>query len=346
MNRFAAVLVAGALAVTLVSPAQAADAPSLRELAARQHLGVGTAVDMAALAGDPQYRQKIAQEFSSVTAENVMKWESLEAVRGQYDWSEADRLVAFANRNRQTVRGHVLVWHNQLPKWLTEGAFSVDELRAILRTHIFDTVRHFRGRIWQWDVVNEAFNEDGTLRDTIWLRALGPGYIADAFRWAHQADPRAKLFYNDYNIEDVNAKSTAVYELARKLRAEGVPIEGVGVQAHQTASYAPTTMGQNLKRFNDLGLDTAVTEADVRLDLPADPVKLQAQANVYRTMLKACLAIPHCISFTVWGFTDKYSWVPGFFPGEGAANILDENFQAKPAYVALASDLAGPTRPR
>ncbi|GHF62277.1 endo-1,4-beta-xylanase [Amycolatopsis bartoniae] len=338
MRRILAIVVG--ILVLLTAPAAAASPPTLRTLAARHDLRIGTAVDMSALADDAVYRQRVGSEFSTVTPENVMKWEVLEPQRGQYDWSAADRLVGFARQHGQAVRGHVLVWHNQLPAWLTATDFSADELRAILRQHIFDTVGHFRGRIWQWDVVNEAFNEDGTLRDTIWLRTLGPGYIADAFRWAHQADPNAKLFYNDYNIEDVNAKSDAVYALVRDLRRQGVPIDGVGVQAHLTVDAAPTTLRQNLWRFDRLGLDTAITEADVRMVMPPDAAKLQAQADVYRGVLGDCLATRHCISFTVWGFTDKYSWVPGTFTGEGAANLLDENFRPKPAYDAVRAELA------
>ncbi|WP_119730189.1 endo-1,4-beta-xylanase [Thermomonospora amylolytica] len=338
-------------AVVLATPGSALSEPgtagdgrrpadqSLGSLAKRLDLRFATAVDMAALADDAAYRQKVVSEFSGVTAENVMKWEVLEPQRGVYDWEQADRLVAFARQNRQTVRGHVLVWHNQLPAWLTEGDFSAQELRALLRKHIHETVRHFRGKVWHWDVVNEAFNEDGTLRDTIWLRNLGPGYIADAFRWAHEADPRVRLYYNDYNIENVNAKSDAVHNLVRSLRAQGVPIHGVGVQGHHTVGSDLASMQRNLQRFDDLGVETSVTEADVRMVMPADATKLQAQANVYSTMLESCLATPRCTSFTVWGFTDKYSWVPDWFDGEGAANIMDENFQPKPAYNALRTDL-------
>ncbi|WP_435157288.1 endo-1,4-beta-xylanase [Amycolatopsis sacchari] len=342
MRRFLAIVVGALvlLATPLATPLASASPPTLRQLAARHDLRIGTAVDMAALDADPVYRQRTGSEFSTVTAENVMKWEVLEPQRGQYDWSAADELMSFARRHGQAVRGHVLVWHNQLPAWLNETDFSAAELRNILRQHIFDTVGHFRGRVWQWDVVNEAFNEDGTLRDTIWLRKLGPGYIADAFRWAHQVDPKAKLFYNDYNIEDVNAKSDAVYALVKSLRAQGVPIDGVGVQAHLTVDAPPTTFRENLKRFDRLGLDTAITEADVRMVLPPDAAKLRAQADVYRDILADCLATRHCISFTVWGFTDKYSWVPGWFEGEGAANLLDENYQPKPAYDAVRAELA------
>jgi endo-1,4-beta-xylanase len=253
--------------------------------------------------------------------------------------------VAFARAHGQLVRGHTLVWHNQLPDWLTagvaDGTIDATELRQILRQHIFAEAGHFRGQIWQWDVVNEAFNEDGTLRDTLWLRELGPGYLADAFRWAHQADPRALLFYNDFNIEGINPKSDAVYALVRDLRRQGVPIQGVGVQGHFGVQFGfPADVRDNLRRFEALGLFTAVTEADVRMPLPVDNIKLQAQAQGYSVLLQACLLARRCLSLTVWGFTDKYSWVPGVFAGEGAATLFTEDFAAKPAYEALRTDLA------
>ncbi|WP_405904268.1 endo-1,4-beta-xylanase [Streptomyces sp. NBC_00656] len=315
-------------------------ADTLGGLGLRADLRIGTAVDMAALAADAPYRAKAAGEFTSVTPENVMKWEVVEKERGTYDWAAADELVDFARANGQLVRGHTLLWHNQLPAWLTEGDFSAGELRAILRKHITDEAGHFKGRIWQWDVVNEAFNDDGTLRDSIWLRKLGPGYIADAFRWARQADPKAKLFINDYNIEGVNAKSTALHDLVVELRKQHVPIDGVGIQGHLSVQYnAPHDIADNMKRFDDLGLETAITEADVRVPMPSDSTKQEAQAEGYDVLLRGCLLTRHCTDFTVWGFTDKYSWVPGTFEGEGAANLFDENYAAKPAYKALTQDL-------
>ncbi|TXS01705.1 endo-1,4-beta-xylanase [Streptomyces sp. col6] len=315
-------------------------ATTLGSLGKRADLRIGTAVDMAALADDAPYRAKAASEFSSVTPENVMKWEVVEPSRGTYDWSAADELVDFARANGQLVRGHTLLWHNQLPTWLTTGDFTADQLRAILRKHITDEARHFKGRVWQWDVVNEAFNDDGTLRDSIWLRKLGPGYIADAFRWAHEADPRARLFINDYNIEGVNAKSTALHDLVVKLRKQHVPIDGVGIQGHLSVQYnAPHDIAENMKRFDDLGLETAITEADVRIPMLSDSTEQEAQAEGYDVLLRGCLLTPKCTDFTVWGFTDKYSWVPSTFEGEGAANLFDENYKAKPAYSALRDDL-------
>lgn len=351
LSAFGALAAAGLM---LLGSAQAVAAPqhvgpdsTLRQLASRNHMYIGTAVDMDALASDQVYRDRIASEFNSVTAENVMKWQLVEPERGQFNWGPADDLVAFARANRQKVRGHTLVWHNQLPGWLTQGvadgSITAGELRGILRQHILDEVGRYRGQIQQWDVVNEVIDDNANLRDTIFLQQLGPGYIADAFRWAHKADPTAKLYLNDYNVEGISAKSTAYYELAKQLLAEGVPVHGMGIQGHlgvQYGFYPASNVAANLKRFEGLGLETAVTEADVRMIMPTDNAKLQAQAQGYSTLITGCLLVKRCRSFTVWGFTDKYSWVPGFFDGEGAANLLDEQFQAKPAYDEMRAVLA------
>lgn len=319
---------------------------TLGALARKSGLRFGTAVDMAALADDATYRTRVSGDFTAVTAENVMKWESLEAERGTYTWGPADELVAFARKNGQLVHGHTLLWHNQLPTWLTEGVASGDidatELRALLRKHVFDTVRHFRGKVWHWDVANEIIDDNAQLRDTIWLQKLGTDYIADVFRWAHQADPAVKLYLNDYNVEGISAKSDAYYALVKDLKSKGVPIHGFGIQGHlgvQYGFYSADNVAANMKRFQDLGLETSVTEADVRMIMPTDNAKLQAQANGYNTLLQGCLLTKRCVMFTVWGFTDKYSWVPGWFTDEGAANLLDEQYAGKPAYDAVRNTL-------
>ncbi|WP_407915455.1 endo-1,4-beta-xylanase [Kitasatospora sp. NE20-6] len=344
---------AGAVAATVLGLPAASAAPeggadrskapasrTLGELGDRAGVRIGTAVDMSALASDPTYREKAAAEFSSVTPENVMKWEAVEPTRGTYDWAPADELVAFARANHQLVRGHTLVWHSQLPAWLTTGDFTAAQLRDILHRHITDEVTHFKGKIWQWDVVNEAFNDDGTMRDSIWLQKLGPGYIADAFRWAHEADPKAKLYINDYNVEGVNAKSTALHDLVVELRKQHVPIDGFGVQGHLDVQYpAPHDIADNLARFDALGLETAITEADVRITLPADATEIEAQAQAYSVLLQGCLLTRHCTDFTVWGFTDKYSWVPGVFKGQGYANLLTDDYRTKPATNTVRQDL-------
>lgn len=382
----AVVLVAAAVAVSAagwaVVPANAAQHPTapadqtLRALGLRHGLHLGTAVDMAALndASDPQYRALVASQFSTVTAENVMKWEALEPTQGTYNWGPADDLMAFAAANHQRVRGHVLVWHNQLPGWLTsgvnDGTISNDQLRQLLKKHITDVVTHFKGRIWQWDVVNEAASDPWDSPSTIhykgfWAQHLGPGYIADAFRWARAADSKALLFYNDYNIEafgsqDATDKTMFVYNMVKQLRADRVPIDGVGSQGHlgtQYGNYDTFQVADALDRFADLGVATAFTEVDVRSQMTAgvqagdsaeiNP-RLQASAANYSVLLQACLSNRHCLSFTVWGFTDRHSWIPGWFtnPPEGMANLYDENYQPKRAYRMVQADLALAGLPR
>lgn len=322
-------------------PAQNPLDRSLRDLAARAGLRIGTAVDANALATDATYARHVGDDFNMVTAENAMKWESIEPQRGVYTWEQADALVDFARTHGQLVRGHTLIWHNQNPAWLTNGTFTTEELRAILKNHIFTVLRHFKGRISAWDVANEVIDDSGQLRNTFWLQRLGPGYIADAFRWAHQADPRTVLFINDYNVEGINAKSTAYYNLVRDLRRQRVPIHGFGIQGHLDVQYGfPGDVQANIQRFARLGMKTALTEVDVRITLPVDATEGTSQAFAYSSLLTACLLERSCISYTVWGFTDKYSWVPGVFTGQGAANLLDENFAPKPAYTAVQQTLA------
>jgi endo-1,4-beta-xylanase len=286
-----------------------------------------------------------------------MKWQVVEPTQGIYDWSGGDRLVAFAEAHRQLVRGHTLLWHNQLPTWLTtgvaNGTISNAELRDLVHKHVTDEVTHFKGKIWQWDVANEFFTDSNPSRinpNEFWVSHLGSGIIADAFRWAHAADPRALLFYNDYNIageDGSNAKSDAVYAWVKQQLADGVPINGIGDQGHLDTQFGfPTQLTQDLQRYASLRLEVAITEADVRTfvdgpttQVPTNHLETFAQPYEYSQMLKACLAVRQCISFTVWGVGDADSWVPGFFKGEGYADIYDVNLNPKPAYFDLRQDL-------
>ncbi|MFZ4181461.1 endo-1,4-beta-xylanase [Streptomyces pseudogriseolus] len=295
---------------------------------------------------DREYRKVLGREFSSVSPENQMKWDYIHPERDRYDFGQADAIVEFARRNHQVVRGHTLLWHSQNPAWLEQGDFTKAELRDILREHITTVVGRYRGKIQQWDVANEIFDDQGNLRtqDNIWIRELGPGIVADAFRWAHKADPKAKLFFNDFNVEGVNAKSDAYYALVKDLRAQRVPVHGFSVQGHLSTRYGfPGDLADNLRRFDALGLETAVTELDVRMDVPEGslptPAQEKQQAEYYQRMLEGCLAVDGCNSFTIWGFTDKYSWVPVFFQGEGFATVMTDDFDRKPAYYALRDTL-------
>lgn len=295
---------------------------------------------------DQEYRERLAAEFNSVSPENQLKWEFVHPERDTYRFAEMDAIVEFAQQNKQVVRGHTLFWHSQNPEWLEEGNFSKDELRAILKEHIQTVVGRYAGKIQQWDVANEIFNGDGTLRttDNIWIRELGPEIIADAFRWAHEADPEAKLFFNDYGVEGINAKSNAYLELIPRLQAQGVPVDGFAIQGHLSTRYGfPGDLKANLQRFDDLGLETAITEIDVRMDIAPGTTptaaQLEKQASYYDRALEACVAVEECNSFTIWGFVDKYSWVPVFFAGEGEATVMWNDFTRKPAYYALQETL-------
>jgi len=366
--------------LALVGTAVADDASTssndttLRALGARIHLRVGTAAIPSDLS-DPALSQITAEQFSVLTPGNEMKWQVVEPAQGTFNWTGADNLVNFAEEHDQLVRGHTLVWHSQLPRWLTQGvadgSISNDQLRELLHQHITTEVSRYRGRIWQWDVLNELFadaNPSQLNPNDFWISHLGPGVVADAFRWAHAADPHALLCYNDYNIageDGSNAKFNAAFAMVQGLVAQRVPIDCVGDQGHLDLQFGfdPVRMAQDLQAYASLGLKVAITEADVRTfvettdtnqtpivsrtDLTPNHTADPAAANWFNGMLQACLAVKACISFTVWGFADAESWVPGTFRGEGDATIYDVNLNPKQQYTAVQQTLAlAPGAPR
>jgi len=276
---------------------------------------------------DPGYVAALTA-FGSLTPENELKWETTEPDRGTYDFGPADRIVSFAQQHGMAVRGHTLVWHLQNPGWLAD--LSPAELRAALADHIRTLMQHYAGRIAEWDVVNEAVGDDGRLRPSLWLDKLGPGYIALAFRLAHQADPQAKLFYNDYGAEGEGTKADAVFELVSALKREGVPIDGIGLQGH-VDTHPPPGYAANIARFARLGLRLELTELDVRTRTD-DAAARSAQAAQYARLVDGCRA---CARFTVWGVDDDDSWVPGAYPGFGHATLLDGDLRPKPAFYAF-----------
>jgi endo-1,4-beta-xylanase len=318
----------------------------LRGLTQRAGIAIGTAVDAGALAGDGGYRTELAREFSSVTPENAMKWAALEPERGKLDWAAADAIVDFAGAHGMRVRGHTLVWYSQNPDWLTGGRFSRAELTGLLRAHIAAVVGRYRGRVGTWDVVNEPMADaGGGLRDSIWSQVIGPDYIAIALRAARAADPQAKLFINETAADGIGPKSDALYALVKGLLADGVPLDGVGFQMHAELAHGLVPeVRPNFRRFATLGLEVNVTEADVAVKLPATAADRRRQAEIYREMVDDCLAVPACRSFTVWGFTDRYSWIPASQPGYGAGTLLDDNLDPKPAYDAVARALRDDAR--
>ncbi|MBB5800986.1 endo-1,4-beta-xylanase [Saccharothrix ecbatanensis] len=335
-----AVAVAGTLAVGLAvaAPSSAAAEPTLGQLAVAKGRYFGSATDNPTLDNAP-YTAVLGSEFNQITVGNTQKWQYIEPNRGRFDYSQADKIVEFAQAHNQIVRGHTLVWHNQLPGWVND--VPAGELLGVMRDHIANVAGYYKGKVVHWDVVNEAFEENGTRRQSVFQQKIGDGYIAEAFKAARAADPNAKLYYNDYNVEGIGPKSDAMYDLVKSFKQQGIPIDGVGLQAHLILGQVPSTLQQNIQRFADLGVDVAITELDIRMRTPRDAAKDAQQATDYRTVTNACLAVTRCVGITVWDFSDGYSWIPSVFPGEGAALIYDENFNKKPSYWAVYEALGG-----
>lgn len=333
-------------------------AQSLRQQAERAGVLIGVAVEPSRLS-EPAYASTLAREFNMVEAENVMKWGTLRPRQGTFNFGPGDRLVAFAQAHGMKVRGHTLLWSEYNPAWLAKGSFTPDQLSQMLQRHIETVMKHYAGKVFAWDVVNEAFLADGQIEPSIWydspgigLGGKGTAYIEQAFRWAHAADPQALLFYNDYDTEGINPKSDAVYAMVKDFKARGVPIDGVGLQMHifNLSTKDISQLADNIKRLADLGLQVHITEMDVGLPIDAkgnllSQADLSTQADIYRFVMKACLEQPRCTAFQTWGLTDKYTWIPDYTKGQkGAPLLFDRNYAPKPAYRAVLDSFAA--RPR
>lgn len=324
---------------------------TLRQAGDPRHITIGTAAASGFLL-EPEYSAILGSEFSQLQAENEMKFGLIhprpDSDPNPYNFSGGDKLVAFAESHNMAVRGHTLVWHNQVSDWVKRGNYSAQQLSAILNGHIQRVMQHYASKVYAWDVVNEAFNDDGSVRHTLWYDQPGIGagdgtnYIEQALRWAHEADPKAKLFYNDYDAEEINKKSDAIFLMAEDFKKRGVPLDGIGFQAHVTLKFDDPakldSFARNLERFAKLGLEVQITELDVRLN-DSSPDSLNAQAKLYGEITALCVRQPACNLIQTWGFTDRHSWIPRFFRGQGWALLWDADYGKKPAYEAVRAAL-------
>ncbi|KAF2020582.1 glycoside hydrolase family 10 protein [Aaosphaeria arxii CBS 175.79] len=318
--------------------------PGLAVLAKRAGLQYfGTAIDNVVL-NNTRY-VSIAHnrsEFDQVTPANGQKFVHIEPQRGVFNWTLANQVIKPAKKARQSVRCHNFIWHTQAPEWLEFGNWTKKELVSIMENHIKVEARYFYDTCFSWDVVNESFNDDGTFRETFWYKTLGKEYIELAFKFARKyTSPRTTLYYNDYGIEKVNNKSLAIAELVKDFIKRDIPIDGVGLQGHFRMATAPKyeEISASIAQFNKLGVETAITELDVRIELPDSPEKKAKQAEGYANAVKACVDADDCVGVTVWDFWDPVSWVPYTFPGWGNACLLDDDFNKKPAYYAVSDVL-------
>src|SRR5664280_472513 len=331
--------------VTLFAPylqVAARSGTALRDLAEPAGFLVGAAVAPADFT-DPGYVQAVGREFNLVVPENAMKFAETEPAAHSFNFCTADQIVAYAQANGMKIRGHNLVWQQDLPSWLTGGNYSAADAAAILKEHIDTVAGHYKGKLIEWDVVNEAIAYGAPYgpQPSYWLDQLGSGYIDQAFQWAHAADPNVKLYYNDTGGEGLGAKSDAVFNLVKGMVGRGVPINGVGLQMHVGLTSAPSQadMSTNFARLGALGLEVHITEMDVRVPTPASAASLAAAAVIYQNVFSACTANSNCTAVLTWGVSDAYSWIPSQYPGFGAALLLDAQYQPKPAYAAVAGVL-------
>ena len=345
-----------ALAITSICWAQ-----SLRQKAENDGVLVGAAVRPSQLS-EPAYASTLAREFNMVEAEDAMKWWVLRPDQATYDFRQGDEVVRFAQAHQMKVRGHCLVWGRFNPDWLMQGHFTSGQLSQLLQEHINRVMKHYAGQVFAWDVVNEALDEKGEVRDSLWynqpgigLSGKGTDYIEQVFRWAHEADPRALLFYNEAEGEGLSRKSDAIYAMVKDFKRRGVPIDGVGLQMHIPAldmdiAAVIANISANIARLTALGLQVHITELDVSLPVNSGgqprPDDLTRQAEVYRGIVRACLNNAGCTAIQTWGFTDKYSWIGSHSRGtRGQALPFDRAYQPKPAYRALLEELSAGRSP-
>ncbi|WP_199439760.1 endo-1,4-beta-xylanase [Umezawaea beigongshangensis] len=328
-----AALVAAAVAITagavVLAPAAADAATTLGASAAQSGRYFGTAVSAGKLS-DSTYVNILNREFDMVTAENEMKMDATEPNPGQFSYGNADRIVNHAVARGMRVRGHALAWHQQQPGWMQSMEGSA--LRQAMLNHVTQVATHYRGKIYAWDVVNEAFADgsSGARRDSN-LQRTGNDWIEAAFRAARAADPGAKLCYNDYNTDDwSHAKTQAVYRMVQDFKARGVPIDCVGLQSHfNAASPVPGNYQTTLQNFADLGVDVQITELDIE-------GSGSAQADAFGRVTRACLAVTRCTGITVWGIRDTDSW-----RASGTPLLFDGSGNKKAAYTSVLDALNG-----
>jgi endo-1,4-beta-xylanase len=338
-----------------VDPTLVPQGMTLRSAAdASGHL-IGIALQARRLREEQQYRDTAAAEFNYVTAENEMKWNSLQPQPGTFNFGPGDEIVAFAEQNGMAIKGHTLVWHSQLPMWVQQLA-TPDAVRAAMLDHISTVVTHYRGRVTSWDVVNEAWQDNGSaLRDSVFRVQLGEGYIDEAFHAARAADPDAKLYYNDYGGEGMSGKANAIYAMVQGMLQRGVPIDGVGLQMHTRSSGTVTPsiaeFKSNMQRLRELGLEVVVSELDVATcsGLVMDD-RMTLQGSRYYDIVGACMDEVACTAVTIWGMIDRYSWLnnQGQLQSAGCAAgqqplalLFSDDYTKKPAYAGVLSALRG-----
>jgi endo-1,4-beta-xylanase len=335
----------------LAAFAQPNKSPGKATLAGSAPFPVGAALSPKYLHKDRAYTEAAIREFNSVTAENIMKPRGLSRGRGQYHWAAADSLVAFCRQHNKQLHGHTLVWHESVPLWVKSFSGDSAAWEGILREHIRDVAAHFRGKVRSWDVVNEALSDTaGRMRNTPWRQHLGDDYVARCFRYAREADPDVKLFYNDYSLESDPAKLAAALRLIDDFKRRGIPLDGVGLQMHIAINTPEAGIRKAMREMAGRGLLVHISELDVRINTTKDsllhetPALLAQQAEKVRQVVRAFLEeVPPAQRFaiTTWGVADPNSWVMNWRKQEDYPLLFDHNYKPKPAHTAFIEAVKG-----
>lgn len=304
---------------------------------------IGTAIDVVELDNDPLYKSIAIKQFNSITPENIFKAQNIHPEPLFFNWSEADSLTSFCQNNNKRLHGHTLIWHQQLPQWILDYQGSTADWEQLMKVHIQTIMRHFKNKVIAWDVVNEAFNEDGTLRNSIWKQKIGDGYIEKAFQFAREADPNALLFYNDFNLESNTTKLNSVLSFLNNIRNRGVRIDGIGIQMHISTYYPePTQIAKTFQKFANQNYKIHVSELDISVNpLAKDFVQVEKlfndQANLLASLVLSYNQIPNHLQYgiTFWGISDKNSWIRYFYNRVDYPLLYDENYLPKPCYCKL-----------
>jgi len=318
-------------------PGSTSTVNSLNQLAVSQgKVYFGSATDNSEITNTPYVDILTGGMFGQLTAANAMKWGPTEPSLGTYTYSQGDQIVSLASSNNMIVRGHNLVWYNQLPSFIT-SSLSNATLVSDMQAHIQSEVTHFKGQVRSWDVVNEPFSDSGGMRSWVYQTTVGTEYINLAFAAARAADPNAILYINDYNLETPGSKFTTALQTVQSLISQNVPIGGVGFEGHMIVGEVPTAaaLASQMEMFTSLGLEVAITELDIRMTLPETDALLAQQKSDYQNMVAACMMVAKCVGITLWDYTDLYSWVPGTFSGQGDACPWDASLERKPAYDGI-----------
>ncbi len=349
MKKFLALCV---LSTGIAAFAQTAADSNLRTQANLRGINVGVAVTFPN-SNRAAYDSALSQNFNTLVPENAMKIANTENVRGVFTFTSADAIVDFAESHGQKMRGHTLVWHSQAG-FMANLNVPRDTMLAIMKNHINVVMGRYKGRILEWDVVNEAIGQNGAaspnIRNSFWVTRIGTDFIDSAFVFAHRADSNALLYYNDFggesmNDSDPNSKSKNVYDLVKGLKQRGVPIHGIGLQSHLSGNFDTAAIGNNMRRLAALGLRISITELDIPNSGTVDSAKLALQKQRYKSLMALCLSVPQCKTFMVWGLNDNQSWLGAssqalLFNGSTTQN-------KKPAYFGVVEALreAGPVVP-